>query len=464
MKTWNKWIFLLVIFAGMLGGCKDEPIEDVIEEAPEVTQKVNEFIEVVMKRDYLWYKEMPEIDTRYEFDSKEYFKKLLNSEDKWSVITSNAQESSDSSHGIEKSFGYSLVRGRFTNTENYFAIVEYVYPDSPADVAGLTRGDFIIKIDGQPISNSNYQQLWNADNLNITTGIYSTAGISPGNTISMTSRELELDPVLIYKTIETEGHIIGYLFYAQFIPDFNSSLQQAFQFFKDKNITDLVVDLRYNPGGYISAAQFLCSSIAPSTITSGTTLITMQFSDKYTPVKWPFLSQSQALQPVKLGLNKVYFLTGQGSASASELTITGLDPYMDVVMVGDTTYGKYTASLFYTPDSVYTDKNYTKDMANWGIQPIIARYANANGVTDFKNGFAPDFYVNEYSAENMPFLPLGEPNEPLLKEAIADITGIPVLATKKAATHFPFAIVDRGFSKYDASKRNLMIDSFEPIK
>ena len=134
---------------------------------------------------------------------------------------------------------------------------------------------------------------------------------------------------------------------------------------------------------------------------------------------------------------------------------------MNVVMVGDTTYGKYTASLFYTPDSVYTDKNYTKEIANWGIQPIIARYANANGVTDFKNGFAPDFYVNEYAVENMPFLPLGEPNEPLLKEAIADITGIPVLATKKAVAHFSFTIVDRGFSKYDTSKRNLMIDNFD---
>jgi C-terminal processing protease CtpA/Prc len=341
--------------------------------------------------------------------------------------------------------------------------LEYVYPGSPADVAGLTRGDFIVQIDGQSITDLNFRQLWSADNLNITTGIYSPSGISPGNTVSMISRKMDLDPVLIYKTIETEGHIIGYLFYAQFIPDFNSSLQQAFQFFKDKNITDLVVDLRYNPGGFITAAQFLCSSIAPMSVNYGTTLITLQFSDKYTPVKWPFLSQSQSLQPVRLGMNKVYFLTGQGSASASELTITGLDPYMDVAIVGDTTYCKYTASLFYTPDSVYTDKNYTKNIANWGIQPIIARYANAVGVTDFKNGFAPDFFVNEYAAENLPFMPLGDPNEPLLKEAIADITGIPVLATKKAVLHFPFTIVDRGFSKYDASKRNLMIDGFDQV-
>ena len=145
MKTWKKWMYLLLIFAGMLGGCKDEPIED---EAPEVTQKVNEFIQFVMEKDYLWYKELPEIDTRFEFDSKEYFKKLLYTEDKWSAITSDAQKTSNSLSGNEVTFGYSLVRGRFTNTQNYFAIVEYVYPGSPADIAGLTRGDFIVKIDG----------------------------------------------------------------------------------------------------------------------------------------------------------------------------------------------------------------------------------------------------------------------------------------------------------------------------
>jgi len=463
MKTWDKWMFLLVIFAGMLGGCKDDPIEDEVVEAPEVTQKVNKFIQVVMEKQYLWYKEMPVIDIRYEFDSKEYFKKLLFSEDKWSSITSDAQKTSNSLVGKEVTFGYSLVRGRFTNTQNYFAIVEYVYPGSPADVAGLTRGDFIVQIDGQSITDSNLRKLTDAENLTITTGIYSPSGISPGNTVSMTSREMDLDPVLIYKTIETEGHTIGYLFYAHFITDYNSSLQQAFQFFKDKNITDLVVDLRYNPGGYITAAQFLCSSIAPMSVSYGTTLITLLYNDKNVSLMWPFFFQSQTVKPVRLGMNKVYFLTGQGSASASELTITGLDPYMNVVTVGDTTYGKYTASLFYTPDSVYTDKNYTKNIANWGIMPIRARYANAVGVTDFKNGFAPDFYVNEYAAENLPFMPLGDPNEPLLKETIADITGIPVLATKKAVSHFPFTIVDRGFSKYDASKRNLMIDGFDQV-
>ena len=75
---------------------------------------------------------------------------------------------------------------------------------------------------------------------------------------------------------------IGYLFYAQFIDNFNASLQTALDYFRTNQVTDLVIDLRYNPGGQISAAQYLCSSIAPlSNVTGSKTLVTFQWNDKY---------------------------------------------------------------------------------------------------------------------------------------------------------------------------------------
>lgn len=398
MTAIKKWFFLVLLAAGVLAGCKEDPIpepEPEKEEAPELTQKINSFIKVTMEEIYLWYKQMPGIDIRYEFDPYNYFDQLLYSEDKWSEITENATEFNQSSHGNEKSFGYSIVRGNFSNSNNYFALIEYVYPDSPADKAGLKRGDFIVKINGQDITESSYMNLYNAESISITTGNYTSNGIGLGNEVTMESENLTLNPVLLYKTIDKDGHKIGYLFYTQFIPDFTDRLRSAFQFFKENNVTDLIVDLRYNPGGYINAAQFLCYSIAPLSVTENSTLVKLEFNDKYSPIIYPFLNSREEIQPVRLGLNKVYFLTGQGSASASELTITGLDAYMDVVTVGDTTHGKYTASLFFTPDSIYNDKEYTSDIKDWGIQPIIAKYENANGITDFKNGFAPNFLVNE---------------------------------------------------------------------
>ncbi len=461
---WSKVVLLLSLATVIMMSCKDKPLpgpDDEDIQASEETQKVNKFIQDVMDLYYLWYDEMPDIDIRYETDPAKFYNKLLYKDDKWSYITDDAKKTDDSSHGIEKTFGYSLSLGDFSNSDTYFAIIEYVYPNSPAERAGLMRGDFIVMIDGEEITKSNLGKLWDAETITITKGVYSSSGISLGNDISMTAENLTMDPVLMYKTIDKDSHKVGYLCYTQFIPSYNStSLHDAFQYFKENSITDLVVDLRYNPGGYIAAAQYLCSSIAPSGVDHNSTLVTLEFNNQlsdYWNTTWYFLDESDDTPPVKLGLNKVYFLTGHGTASASELSITGLDAYMDVVTVGDTTYGKYTAALFFTPDSIYTNSSYTSDIANWGIQPIIAKYSNALGVTDFKDGLVPDFYVNEYSAANIPFAPLGETDEPLLQKALEDITGIPVQALKKAEFPYSFNVKKQGISRHEDLKRNLLL-------
>jgi C-terminal processing protease CtpA/Prc len=223
-----------------------------------------------------------------------------------------------------------------------------------------------------------------------------------------------------------------------------------------------VLDLRYNGGGHISAAQYLTSSIAPlNIVNSNSTLVSFQWNDKYQAywisedIKEQLGINFNPAVPVKLGLGKVTVLTGYGTASASELTICGLEPYMDVITIGDTTYGKYTASITLKPEDFYTNASDYADFKNWGIQPIIVRYANSLGITDFKNGFAPDFLVSD---ELLPAYPLGELTEPLLKKAVENITGITIPSSKKAAIPFEFDIVNRGFSKFDTQKRNLFID------
>jgi len=155
-----------------------------------------------------------------------------------------------------------------------------------------------------------------------------------------------------------------------------------------------------------------------------------------------------------MGLNKLYILTGGGTASASELTITGLKPYMDVITVGETTYGKYTGSITLKPE-FYFDKNEYDEFENWGLQPIVLRYANSQGVTDFKDGFIPDIPAED---DLFSGIPLGARQDPLIKAAIEDITGSQVVAMKKAKIETPYTIFDRGFSKYDANKRELLID------
>jgi C-terminal processing protease CtpA/Prc len=282
----------------------------------------------------------------------------------------------------------------------------------------------------------------------------------------MTALELNLDPVQFTNIIEHGGHKIGYLFYAQFIGNYNSSLDAALQNFLDNQVTDVVLDLRYNPGGTSTAAQHLCSALAPvDVVNEEKQLVKFQWNDIYQKAfeqsSDPFDKEQLGINfvdtvPLKLGLSNVYIITGQGTASASELTITGLKPYMSVTTIGETTYGKYTASITVKPRNYYINNpTYYKDFENWAIQPIVLKYANSQGVTDFKDGFIADIPVED---DLFSPIPLGDKNETMLKTALKEITGVEIIAMKSAEIDKEYTIFDRGFSRFDANKRELLID------
>jgi carboxyl-terminal processing protease len=472
MKAFKPGLWVILLLAILSSGCeKETPDPDPVPGtgsttntmAPLLTRNINTFIKDVMNDVYLWYKDMPTIDERYETDSKAYFKKLLVTEDKWSFVTDNIKDVENSFQGIEKSYGYSLTFGRFSNApDRYFGIVEYVYPRTPASKAGFIRGDILLQINGGNITAANYRELLSGNALTVTKGIYANNSIGPGATVSMVAEELSLNPVVMNKVIEHGGKKIGYLLYTQYIARFNDSLQVALQSFRDAGITDLVLDLRYNPGGQTTAAQYLCSSLAPANVVNTEKpLVTYQWNDKYQAYWESRNNQSQlkvpftASVPVKLGLNKLHILTGGGTASASELTIIGLEPYMEIITVGDTTYGKYTASITLKPEDLYTNTSDYKDFANWGVQPIVIRFANSQGVTNFKNGFAPRFVVAD---QLLPAVQLGDKSEPLLAKALESITGTPVLALKQAVYDIPFEVIDRGSSRFEQFKMNLPLN------
>jgi len=475
MKELKRLLFLLSLAFGIVVGCSEDgptpdpdPDPGPKTEAPALTKKVNKFMEDVMLDIYLWNDKVPDIDHRYELDPFEYFNKLLYTDDKWSYATDDVEALENSFQGIEKSYGWSMAFGTFSNTGNVFGIVEFVYPDTPAAEKGIQRGDLIVLMNNADITTNNYRDLLYGESTEVTLGVLGEEGISVKDTaIALTARELNLNPVVKTSVIEHDGRKIGYMFYAQYISNYNEALDTAFQSMIDKGVTDVVIDLRYNPGGTIGAAAHMCSAIAPlEVVNNNSKLVTYRWNNKYQSYWTDNQIMHQLEQyfdkevPVKMGLNKVHFLTGPGTASASELTITGLKPYMSsVTTVGETTHGKYTASITFKPEDIYDSESYYKEIDNWAVQPIVIRYANSVGVTDFKDGFVPDIEVEE---DLFATLPLGAKEEPLLKAAIEDITGTAVVAMKSAKkVDIEYSIFDRGFSKFDRNKREVLIDNID---
>ncbi|MEN8116377.1 MAG: S41 family peptidase [Bacteroidota bacterium] len=467
MKNLIKLFFLLLIASGIIVGCGEEPIDPEEQMAPELTRNVNKFMKEVMEDVYLWYDKLPDIDYRYEFNSMDYFDKLLYKEkDKWSYATDDAEALENSFEGKETSYGWSLAFGKFQNTGDVFAIVEFVYPGTPAAEAGIERGNLIVEMNNAAITENNYRDLLFSSSMSVTLGILGDGGISTGSTVNLTAGELELNPVVKTSIVEHDGHKIGYIFYAQYIDNYNFAIDSALQTMIDAQVTDYVFDLRYNPGGTVSAAQHLCSSVAPlDVVNDNSRLVKFVWNDKYHSY-WEskqIMSQIEVnfdkTVPLKLGLDNIHILTGSGTASASELTITGLNPYMSVTTVGETTYGKYTASITLKPEDIYESESHYQDFDNWAVQPIVIRYANSVGVTDFEDGFLPDIEVED---DLFATFPLGDKNDPLFKAAIEDITGTPILAIKSAQkVDIPYTIFDRGFSRFDKNKRELLIDNID---
>lgn len=381
---------------------------------------------------YFWNTELPSAEPSGDEDPETYFNSLLNSSDKFSYITDNAETIKEEMTGTILAVGFSPAFGVFNNTNNLFAIVEYVYPGSPADEAGLKRGDIILKINGDDLSRDNFLNLTSLNGFSVTLGEFNGRGIVESNeSISINTGIIELDPVIHYEVKNVNGIKVGYLVFVDFISGENdkwlNSLGNAIGALKAEGITQLILDLRYNPGGEVSVAEYLASALAPAnTVNSQEILVSFEYNENLqefftsrqgnnSPNLFSRFSQIEN----NLNLNEIIFLTTGGTASASELVIIALEPYMGVTIIGEPTFGKFFGSFV-----LYDDNE--PPAHNWAIAPIVLKYANASGFTDFVNGLTPDIFVNDDLLNAKSF---GDESDPMLATAIsfikgADISGV----------------------------------------
>ena len=401
-----------------------------------------------MNEVYLWEAYIPEADWRAEPDPEAFFYKLLYEDDRNSWIVDDFESLAAMFDGVEMSTGMSADPQLYTENQVIY-FVEYVTPGSPADDSGIMRGDIIYTIDGQLLTNDNYRDLYYQTTANFGFADWDGDAMVPnGKEISLTAIELNQNPVVHDEVIDYQGQKIGYLVYTQFTlgqqGEWLAELNKVFEDFKSAGVSDVVLDLRYNPGGSLDLSAYLAASVAPAAVMEDSAVfVNLVWNDQYNNY-WAGADldndgmadgldsyQLRIRLPhsdLNLNLLTVYFLTTKGTASASESLMSGLYPYMDVVQIGETTYGKCYASI--TIDDWEEPKRHT-----WAMQPIVIKYSNAAGFTDFVEGIAPDYLVEDNLLYAKPF---GSLEDPLLAKALEEITGVSPLALKSAGheSHF----------------------------
>lgn len=471
MKTMHlkHYIGFALLAATLFAGCRKDdvpPLEDQTDDKtlPKVEIKqasdVNKFIYQGLQDYYLWVNLVPNLTlTKYRnqdslnvylnkyTDPQVLFKSLLykyNEVDKWSFLVDNSKTIDDWIKGISETMGYDFMLSRIGSSDNLFGFVRYVIKGSPADKAGLKRGDIFLSVNDQQLTVSNYQTL-----------LFSTLSYKLGfatitnNTISPISKTMTMTAVIMQEnpihmdTVFTFNNLkIGYLVYNGFNADFDTHLNDVFKRFKAAAIDRLILDLRYNGGGSVTSSIYLASMIYSTDKNKvfaraqyntafqkalvdyyGSSFVTDYFVNT---IEKTDLSDATPIN--SLNLQQIHILVSDNTASASELLINGLRPYMKVRVIGENTSGKYTGS---TTIKDWDDKGNVNPSHKYAMQPIVVKYANSDGVSDYVNGLTPDIVAREDIANLLPF---GDPNEKLLSYALADIKGIPITAqTLKSA-------------------------------
>ena len=194
----------------IVSACSDKG-KGIIDEETK-TQRVNHFIVDMMSDAYLWTKTVnwDAIDYKTEANSQQLFKKIRHKHDRWSMLTDRVSELQNAFQGVSTTFGYQLIFGRFSNKNALFAIVLFVYPNTPAEKAGIKRGDFLVGLNGGDITETNYRDLYYASSISVKKGVLVDGKIStePAD-ISMKAVQMYEDPILKDSVIVKGAHKIG---------------------------------------------------------------------------------------------------------------------------------------------------------------------------------------------------------------------------------------------------------------
>lgn len=293
---------------------------------------------------YLWYKLIVDVPAANYSTPQSYFDALLvKQKDRFSFTANKDEIDGYFEAGEDVGFGYKLVN------QNNQLRVAYVQPGSPADLQQIKRGAQIIGLNGTPIGQVSYDNqiaaLYPSSSQTTTRFEIKDVGASATRIVDMKATTVVTQPVLQNKILTTsDSRRLGYLVFTDHIATASDPLVNSLREFKEQGIDDLVLDVRYNGGGYIYIANEVASMIA-GTKAQGRVFEQLQYNDKHADwtaqSKFLFTNKSRSgIDLPQLNLTRVFVLTSARTCSASESIINGLSPFVQVITIGGTTCGK----------------------------------------------------------------------------------------------------------------------------
>ncbi len=423
-RAYTLYIYTAALAALFLMGCGEDRTHEYYDLIAEQTWTMEKMQEV-----YLWYEDLPELEEKKYFSAISTFFAYLPSSscrdgsgDSYSYVDTESCEDtpleasvyidSTSSYGFE----FLLMTDPTGTTARTVARVLMVVEGSPADRAGLVRGDWVITVDDAYFTSSKHAALLQGDaatfkvnSLVITTDENDKTTYTWDTAREVTvaaSEALTYSPIVktsVMSNVEGSGLTVGYMLYDRFDPDYNDELQTTFATFRQAGVTDFVLDLRYNTGGTLSCVEELCSYIAP-TSALGETLYALEYNDKFSDQNCKVAIPTTHVAE-NLGLSRLVVLTSANTASASEIVISALSCYMDVYVVGATTAGKNVVL-----QGIASPYDFT-------IHPVVAAVYDSNGEALSASGISADYTYKEKSDLN-PLCALGTEEEAMLQLAI----------------------------------------------
>ena len=318
--------------------------------------------------------------------------------DKWSFGMKQT-DWNNLSNGVSADFGMNVFFFKEGDLR-----VKSVERGSPAGIAGIRRGWKITKINGSTnitTANADFisNAVWNSANGNFSFQKPDGSSVD----LNLTAASYQEHPVYLDSVYTIGAKKIGYLSFNSFLGDTTelyNEFSRVFNRFASAGINDLVVDLRYNGGGYVSVQQKLADYLVPSSA-NGQLMMKEQFNDKYTQ----YNSTDNFQKLGSLNLSRIYFIVSHSTASASELLINNLKPFVNAQLVGPSkTYGK-PVGFFPIP------------VSDWYIFPVSFRSTNNQGQGNYFNGMDLNSQVADGLDKDW-----GDVTETCLQSAITNIT------------------------------------------